>query len=38
MEARQVPGLYFIGEVLDVTRHLGASIFNGHGRPDTVPV
>lgn len=27
MEARQVPGLYFIGEVLDVTGHLGGFNF-----------
>ena len=27
MEARLVPGLYFIGEVLDVTGHLGGYNF-----------
>jgi predicted flavoprotein YhiN len=27
MEAREVPGLYFIGEVMDVTGHLGGYNF-----------
>jgi predicted flavoprotein YhiN len=27
MEARNVPGLYFIGEVVDVTGHLGGFNF-----------
>ena len=27
MEARRVPGLYFIGEVVDVTGHLGGFNF-----------
>ena len=27
MEARDVPGLYFIGEVMDVTGHLGGYNF-----------
>jgi predicted flavoprotein YhiN len=27
MEARKVPGLYFIGEVVDVTGHLGGHNF-----------
>jgi predicted flavoprotein YhiN len=27
MEAREVPGLYFIGEVVDVTGHLGGFNF-----------
>ena len=27
MESRQVPGLYFIGEVVDVTGHLGGFNF-----------
>jgi hypothetical protein len=27
MEARSVPGLYFIGEVVDVTGHLGGFNF-----------
>jgi hypothetical protein len=27
MEARKVPGLYFIGEVVDVTGHLGGFNF-----------
>jgi predicted flavoprotein YhiN len=27
MEARRVPGLYFIGEVVDVTGHLGGHNF-----------
>jgi hypothetical protein len=27
MEARRVPGLYFIGEVVDVTGHLGGYNF-----------
>jgi predicted flavoprotein YhiN len=27
MECRHVPGLYFIGEVLDTTGHLGGSNF-----------
>jgi len=31
MEARRVPGLYAIGEALDVTGWLGAIISNGHG-------
>ncbi len=31
MEAKAVPGLYFIGEVVDITGHLGRYIFNGLG-------
>ncbi|WP_349769075.1 NAD(P)/FAD-dependent oxidoreductase, partial [Zoogloea sp.] len=27
MEARDVPGLYFVGEVMDVTGHLGGYNF-----------
>jgi predicted flavoprotein YhiN len=32
MEARNVPGLYFIGEVMDVTGWLGDITSSGHGR------
>lgn len=32
MEARKVPGLYFIGEVMDVTGWLGAITSSGRGR------
>jgi len=32
MQAKPVPGLYFIGEVVDVTGWLGGTIFNGPGR------
>jgi hypothetical protein len=32
MEARKVPGLYFIGEVMDVTGWLGAITSSGHGQ------
>ena len=37
MESRRVPGLYFIGEVVDVTGQLAASIFSGLGRRDSAP-
>ena len=36
MESRKVPGLYFIGEVVDVTGHLGGYNFQwawASGRP-----
>ena len=33
MLARTVPGLFFIGEVVDVTGYLGGYNFNGPGRP-----
>ncbi|STF80122.1 oxidoreductase with FAD/NAD(P)-binding domain [Escherichia coli] len=32
MEARKVPGLYFIGEVMDVTGWLGGYNFQWRGR------
>ncbi|STD23828.1 protein YhiN [Enterobacter asburiae] len=32
MEARNVPGLYFIGEVMDVTGWLGGTTSSGHGQ------
>jgi predicted flavoprotein YhiN len=38
MEVRAQQGLYFIGEVVDVTGHLGGSIFSGRGLPATRPV
>ena len=31
MEARDVPGLFFIGEAVDVTGWLGGTTFSGHG-------
>lgn len=31
-------GIYFIGEVLDVTGHLGDTTFNGHGLLPMLPV
>jgi len=31
MESRKVPGLFFIGEVVDVTGHLGGFNFSGLG-------
>jgi predicted Rossmann fold flavoprotein len=33
MASKKVPGLYFIGEVVDVTGTWADSIFSGHGRP-----
>jgi predicted flavoprotein YhiN len=33
MEARKVPGLFVIGEAVDVTGWLGGYNFNGPGRP-----
>jgi len=33
MECKKVPGLYFIGEVVDVTGWLGGYNFQWHGRP-----
>jgi hypothetical protein len=33
MEAKDVPGLYFIGEVVDVTGWLGGITFSGRGHP-----
>jgi hypothetical protein len=32
MESKKQQGLYFIGEVVDVTGWLGGLIFNGRGR------
>jgi len=32
MEARRVPGLFFIGEVVDVTGHMEGITFSGPGR------
>ena len=32
-----MPGLYFIGEVVDVTGWLGGYNFSGHGHPAIVP-
>lgn len=37
MESLKSPGLYFIGEVLDVTGHLGGFNFNGPGPRATPP-
>lgn len=37
MESQKAPGLYFVGEVLDVTGHLGGFNFNGPGRRATRP-
>lgn len=37
MEANNVPGLYFIGEALDVTGWLGGIISSGHGLPAGLP-
>ena len=36
MESRKVPGLYFVGEVVDVAGHLGGFISNAPGRQVTV--
>ncbi len=33
METKKQPGLYFIGELVDVTGHLGGFTCNGHGHP-----
>ncbi len=33
MESQKQPGLYFVGEVLDVTGHLGGFNFQGLGPP-----
>ena len=38
MESKTCPGLYFIGEVVDVAVTWAASIFNGLGRLATSPV
>ena len=38
MQAKSVPGLFLIGEVVDFTGHLGGYIFNGHVRPAILPV
>ncbi len=35
MQSRHVPGLYFVGEVLDVTGWLGATTSSGRGPPGT---